>query len=74
MNNPSIRELKDLLKEVRSSARQAIAAVDQCLVRSAEMEATREERDAAVRAQALREFSDLDPDAFWAALCRRPSP
>lgn len=74
MNKPNIRELQDLLKEVRSSARRAIAAVDQCLARSAEMEATREERDAAVRAQALREFSDLDPDAFWAAVRRRPSP
>ena len=64
MSNSNIRELTDWLRGVRDSAERAIAAIDQSLATSAELEATREEREAAVRAQALKEFSDLDPYVF----------
>lgn len=72
MNNSSIRELKDLLREVRDSAQRAITAIDQSLAYSAELGAFREERDAEIHAQVLKEFSDFDPDVLIALYKKAP--
>lgn len=68
MSKPTLADLATLLTELKQSTERASAALDATLRSMDEREASRADRDKAVRARALAEFDGLDLGAIAEAL------